>query len=490
MIRLATDYRRTSNIAFHRACVPQFLYLYLKRVTDMERPEELLVGETTGQATTANLRAELGSHDLPRHLALFYRSKESQLAAITAFLIEGLQSGHRCVYLSDVNSASVIKSALLRANVDVENRLETGDLVIRDAEEVYLESGFDPERMISTVETEANASVEDGYEGLWLAGENSWCFHTGQSFDHIIDFEADFDASCPDLPVTALCQYDLDRFSETSIAKALRTHEQIIYRTQICKNPFYVPPEDYRSGSSELNAQLMLEQSYSLTNARRDVNQREQRLGIVNRVLRHNIRNELNVVKGTLELLGETESLSAEGDQRLTTAIKNAESVVEIAEKARYIQRTTGETTVEPRQLGPPIREAIEAATGEFPAADVQFPGVNGVTVLADENLDVALGEAIKNGILHQDTDPPTVSVSVLTPSEDVAQIEIQNEGAIPDVERYTLEKGKETALEHSSGLGLWLVKWIVENAHGSIEFSDSNADEACLQIELYRVPS
>jgi hypothetical protein len=32
------------------------------------------------------------------------------------------------------------------------------------------------------------------------------------SYDHVVDFEADFDATCPDLPVTALCQYDLDRF--------------------------------------------------------------------------------------------------------------------------------------------------------------------------------------------------------------------------------------------------------------------------------------
>jgi signal transduction histidine kinase len=457
----------------------------------MERPEAQFVSETTRQATAADLRAELGSHDLPRHLALFYWSNKSQLAATTAFLVEGLRSGHRCVYLLDVNTAADIKSALRRANVDVEQRIDTGDLVIRDAEEVYLESGFDPTEMIATLETEANASVADGYDGLWLAGENSWCFHTEQSFDHIVDFEADFDATCPDLPVTALCQYDLDRFNGTSAAKALRTHEQIIYRNQLCENPFYISPEDYRStDSSELNAQLMLEQAYSLTDARRDISEREQRLGIINRVLRHNIRNDLNLVKGTLELLDETESLSAESHQQLATAIEHAESVVKMAEKARHIQQTTGDTAVEPQQLGPLIRTAIEEVTDEHATADVQFTGVNSVAVLADENLDVALREAIENGIVHQDTNSPTVIVSVSTPSEDTARIEIRNEGAIPDVERSTLVKGSETPLEHSSGLGLWLIKWIVENAHGSIEFPDSNAGEARLQIELYRVPS
>jgi signal transduction histidine kinase len=457
----------------------------------MERPEAQFVPETTRQATAADLRAELGSRDLPRHLALFYRSNESQLDATTAFLVEGLQSGYRCVYLLDVNTAGDIESALRRANVDVERRIDAGDLVVRDAEDVYLESGFEPTEMIRTLETEANASVADGYEGLWVAGENSWCFHTELSFDHIVDFEADFDAACPDLPVTALCQYDLDRFNGTSAAKALRTHERIIYRNQLCKNPFYIPPEDYRSTeSSELNAQLMLEQAYSLTNARRDIDEREQRLGIVNRVLRHNIRNDLNLVKGTLELVDETESLSAESHRQLVIAIEHAESVVEMAEKARHIQQTTGETAVEPQQLGPLIETAIQEVTDEYATADVQFSGTNGVTVLADENLDVALYEAIENGIIHQDMDAPTVVVSVSTPSEDTARIEIRNEGAIPDLERSTLVKGAETPLEHSSGLGLWLIKWIVENAHGSIEFPDSNAGEARLRIELYRVPS
>lgn len=456
-----------------------------------ERPGAQLTAETTDQATATDLRAELGSRDLPRHLALFYRSNEPQLAATTAFLVEGLQSGHRCVYLLDVNTAANIKSALRRANINVEQRIDAGDFVIRDAKEVYLESGFDPNKMITTLKTEANASVEDGYDGLWLAGENSWCFHTEQSFEQILDFEAGFDTACPNLPVTALCQYDLERFDETSAAKALRTHEQIIYRNQLCKNPFYIPPEDYRStGSPELNVQLMLEQAYSLTNARRDINDREQRLGIVNRVLRHNIRNDLNLVKGTLELLYETESLSAEGRQRLAIASEHAESVVDMAEKARYIQQTIGDTAVEPQHLGPSIKKAIEESTDEYPAADIQFSGANGVTVLADENLDVAFFEAIENGIVHQDTNSPTVVVSVSTPSEDTAQIEIRNEGTIPDGELDTLEREEETPLEHSNGLGLWLIKWVVENAHGSIEFPDSNASEVSLQIKLYRIPS
>lgn len=62
--------------------------------------------------------------------------------------------------------------------------------------------------------------------------------------------------------------------------------------------------------------------------------------------------------------------------------------------------------------------------------------------MLAAENLDVALREAIENGIVHQDTDAPTVVVSVSTPSEDMARVEIRNQGSFPDVEREALETG------------------------------------------------
>ena len=48
--------------------------------------------------------------------------------------------------------------------------------------------------------------VADEYDGFWVAGELSWCFHTDLPYDHVVDFEADFDAACPDLPVTALCR--------------------------------------------------------------------------------------------------------------------------------------------------------------------------------------------------------------------------------------------------------------------------------------------
>jgi signal transduction histidine kinase len=437
--------------------------------------------------TAASLRADLERTDLARHLALFYRTPETQLETVAQYVRYGLETDHRCLYLADDNDPERIETALRAADVDVSARVGAGDLSIRDATEVYLDAGFDPDRMVETLAEACHGSVDAGYDGLWAAGENTWCFNTEVSFDHVLDFEATFDADCPDLPVTALCQYDLTRFGERSTAKALWTHEQVVYRNAVCENPYYVPPGEYREDPErKLNAHLMLEQTYDLAHARREVDRRGQRLAVVNRVLRHNIRNDLNVACGVLEdLRGETR-LDDEHRDRIGTALRHAEKVVDMAEKARFAQGTIADATVERTKLAPVVERAVCRVEGTRPNADIAVSGADDPTVLADGNLDTALAEILINAVDHQDRDPPTVSLNVSTPPTGSVRIDVRNPGGrIPESDRRALRRGRETELDHASGLGLWLVKWIVENAHGSLSFPDGDDGEARTRLDL-----
>ena len=67
--------------------------------------------------------------------------------------------------------------------------------------------------------------------------------------------------------------------------------------------------------------------------------QREQRLAVLNRVLRHNLRNDLNVASGYLEVVAD----ATDDDQHaemLATAKRNTKDVIELGEKARMVERT------------------------------------------------------------------------------------------------------------------------------------------------------
>lgn len=447
-------------------------------------------GESTGAAARpcADLRAEFADRDLNRHLALFYESTAAQLDAVSAFLSHGLATGHRCVYLADANPQSQVEAALREADVDVATRAAAGDLAVRDASEVYLDGGFDPDNTVAELRAEAERSAAGGYEGLWIAGENTWSFGAEASFDEIVDFELAFDSACPDEPVTALCQYDLRRFDEAAAAKVLRTHRQVVFDGTLCENPFHVSLEAYRSEDAEYpDARLMLEQARELTESNRELARREQRLTVLSRVLRHNIRNDLNVVQGVLDDLSDSESLTAAEADRVAAAAKHADAVVETAEKARYIQRTIGSSAVEPTPLGSAIERAVEAARSEHPNARIRSPEPTEHVVLADVNLDVALEEAIRNGVVHQDDSTPSVDVAVSTPTSERVRVEVRNPGSIPEHELRCFHETGETPLAHGSGLGLWLMRWIAESAHGTVEFVD-DGDQTRVRFELYRV--
>jgi signal transduction histidine kinase len=434
------------------------------------------------------LRAEFAATDLDRHLALFYDSPEEQLRTAAAFCADALRRDRRCLYLIDVRTRRDIERALSIAGVDVEARLNAGDLLIRDAETAYLEDGFDPERMLETLEEACEDSVTEGYAGLSVAGENSWCFHTGEHFEPILEFEAEFDARCPELPVTALCQYDLTTFSEPSIAKALWTHRQVIYRGQLCENPYYVPPEEYATTEDpQLNARLMLEQTHSLSTARRRIEAHEQRLSVINRVLRHNIRNELTVVLGNLDLLAERTPTTDDADELLADARDHASRVVDLAEKARYVETTLAEPTVVPTDVAAVVERVVERLIDVHPDVRFDVEGSAAANAMAVSDFDVAVTELATNAIEHATTEAtdPWVTFSLSTTSDTVV-LAVANPGEpIPGIDRRALLEGRETPLQHGRGLGLWIVKWLVESSHGTVRFDASEDDRSLVRIEL-----
>lgn len=435
------------------------------------------------------VRAEFVGADLDRHLALFYDSRDLQLTVAAAFVDHVLANGYRCLYLVDDNTSDAIGAALRAAGIDTEQHVAAGDLLIQEAESVYLDAEFDPGALLETLEETTDETLDDGYKGLGVVGENTWCFHTAGTFDRILEFEAQFDERCPDLPITALCQYDLSRFSEESIAKALWTHRQVIYRGRLCENPYYVPPEEYTDAPNpQLNARLMLEQTYDLSGAQRRIRKREQRLSVLNRALRHNIRNDLNVIAGNLQLLEESADLSEAERELLSTAMEYADGVIGMAEKARHIERTLSNSQAEPTDLRSVLEAVIDAIETEYPTAELSVTGEGWPTVWADTNLDLALRELATNAVVHQESDHPRVRFEVSTTTGGPVRIEVRNPGEpVPELDRHALQEGRETPLEHGSGFGLWLVKWVVEEANGRLYFPEAD-DECRIGLELPRV--
>jgi len=87
--------------------------------------------------------------------------------------------------------------------------------VLLDRKELYSSDGaFDPEKMIVTLKTMAQKALQDGFSKLAVTGELSWLLDYEDAADLILEYEWTLNEHVfKKYPISALCRYNLDRFS-------------------------------------------------------------------------------------------------------------------------------------------------------------------------------------------------------------------------------------------------------------------------------------
>jgi len=222
----------------------------------------------------------------------------------------------------------------------------------------------------------------------------------------------------------------------------------------------------------------------------RDASQRRQREGlisVINRVLRHNVRNELTVISGRAEML----AADLDGDARsnVDTILRAADRLLDITESARQIERNRElSPELEPVDIAPLVADSVSRLEETYPNAVVtaEIPE----TVIAETlpRVETALWELLENAAEH--TGPrPTVDV-VVTASDEQVLITVADEGpGFPEDERQVLANGKEESLVHGQGLGLYLAYWVITSLDGEIEVSRAQSGTT-ITVKLPAAPS
>ena len=218
---------------------------------------------------------------------------------------------------------------------------------------------------------------------------------------------------------------------------------------------------------------------------------RERYLQLANRILRHNLRNELNVVFGfASEIANRTD------DERIADFANRIETtgrrLSELGEGAAEIKRIVeGGLASELKPIGVcPIAERVATTYGEaYPAATVDVSVPAGTAVRADERLEDVLDHLVENAIVHAEHDAPTVEIGVHDRSDGFVAITVADDGpGIPEGIRGIVSGDKEvTQLRHNSGIGLWIVAWVVASYGGDITFGPG-IDGQGTAVEL-RIP-
>lgn len=213
--------------------------------------------------------------------------------------------------------------------------------------------------------------------------------------------------------------------------------------------------------------------------------EKQRQINVFDRVLRHNLRNDLNVIRGTAETIesSTTGEIAEHGEQ----IISKSDRLLEAAAKQRDIMDVLRE---EPEQktiaVESVLRQVATVMRRKHPSAELTVDCPSDVTVEASNRLPQALKELVENGIVHNDHRGAEVRLAAEQSGDSLCITIADNGPPIPEMERNVLVKPQErTPLYHGGGLGLWLVKLIVSRSNGKITFEESSLDGNTITIEL-----
>jgi len=207
-----------------------------------------------------------------------------------------------------------------------------------------------------------------------------------------------------------------------------------------------------------------------------DRQRRERYFRVVNRILRHNLRNELNVVFGfASEIASDADDEQVvDYAQRIETTGKR---LADLAEGAAGIRRVVEEGIVSdptPVSVGR-VAAAVRAEYAErFPEARIDVSVRDDVAVRGDDRLEEAIGHLVENAVVHSRGDAARVAITAdRHPEAGIVAVHVADDGpGVPDGVRGVITGEMEvTQLTHNTGIGLWLVAWIAEAYGGEIAF-------------------
>jgi PAS domain S-box-containing protein len=256
---------------------------------------------------------------------------------------------------------------------------------------------------------------------------------------------------------------------------------EIVFETT--RIPFY--EHDELAGTIGICRDVTEEHAY-----RRRLEDRSEQLELLNRILRHDIRNDMAVVLAVLDLVGEYVT-DDEGVDLVDEVRERGEHVVELTAILRDLMTVVLEDgdALQPVQLASVLQSELSDVDAAYPRAITRIDGdLPTVDVRANEMLHSVFRNLFKNAIQHNDQPLPEVAVSASLDDETVTVRVADNGPGIPEAQRRRMfdrdEKGLDSA---GTGVGLFLVDRLVDEYGGTVHVEDGDPNGSVFVIELNR---
>lgn len=330
--------------------------------------------------------------------------------------------------------------------------------------------------------------VERSSDVIWIVNEEGRCSYVSPSIERVLGYD----------PETLIGEVAFDLIHPEDYPDVIATFAEVLSGSN-SRVEFRAQHKDGTLRVFEALGSNMFDEPAieGVVVNSRDITDRqryEQRLRVLNRVLRHDLRNDVSVIQGYVDLIADSVGDPKMGSWANVVDEKCTE-LITLSEKAQMIDYTIHreEHALKRFEIASHLHKMLESARRDYPHAQIEIDVEKQIWVYADPLIDSAIDNLVENAVKHNDRSNPHVTVSVSSVGVDgveyVDLVFTDNGPGIGKAEQRVLKQGIETPLEHASGLGLWLVNWIVENSDGTLLLDANEPRGSEITIRLLRAP-
>ncbi len=201
-------------------------------------------------------------------------------------------------------------------------------------------------------------------------------------------------------------------------------------------------------------------------------------LQITNRILRHDIANDLQAITWALDLLQESNNDKAKNDKFMSIIRSSAKKSVSLISNMQEFDITSGSGQ---KFVPIDVKKLVKVAISKH---DANFSVKGNCTVMADKAMSSVIDNIISNAVIHGRANKVEISMEQIN---NKCSICIADNGiGIPDeVKPRIFDEGFKHGNTGNTGFGLFITKKTVERCRGSINVQDNIPHGTKFIIEL-----
>ncbi|QGA82746.1 GAF domain-containing protein [Halomicrobium sp. LC1Hm] len=224
-----------------------------------------------------------------------------------------------------------------------------------------------------------------------------------------------------------------------------------------------------------------------LERARQDLETKKEMIELYDRLLRHDLGNDLQVITGFSEVLADkTDGETAAYAERINEAAHSSADLIQRV--GNLVSTLEEEEEPEPRDLAPILERTVSEAETGYDELTVEFDkAAFEETVYAGDLLGSVFTNILTNAVVHNDGEI-TVWTSVETSVDDVVVCFADDGAGIdPSIRDELFEMGEKGPDSSGSGFGLGFVRALTESYGGDVTVAESDAGGAEFRVRLQR---